>query len=358
MKKVAIIETGYGWEKIIEKLLKKGFAVDFYTGNENISKPEGVNQLFLITEKYKPKDVSTYKKYSNAIKELIKDKNYDYVISPGHIIELGTNIFHGHSIVHRQNILGNYIKRLFFYFGHKNRIDYFKKLYKPEHQKMFAVSNTIKQDYSKNCGIPEEKITVIPAGHKIDTNIQPIKKAFNANVDTFTFGSSTVGFNNKGGYILLKAMQHLCKKYPNVKCKMIYPGYRHNHWVQFLVKIYNLKNNIEFLDYQNGMSDFYNSIHCLVMPSLHEAFGVVASEAMMHKRPVIISSWAGATDIINDGENGFIFEMNNNRSKNLADKMEYVMHNYNNLDECIDKAFETAKELTWDNFAQKIVDNL
>lgn len=358
MKKIAVIESGYGWENIIKILIERGCIVDFYTYNPDSVNIKGLNKVFLLTQEYRPKEISSIVKLSNEIRNQTKDKKYDHIISPGLFIEFGNNVFHFNSIVYRQKILNSLIERFFYYLGHKSRIQYFKNWYRPQHQKTFVVSNNLKEDYSKNCKIPKDKIIVAHPGHNLKEDLNSYKKPFCEDTDDFVFGASAVGFNRKGGYLILKAMFHLSKKYLNVKCKIIYPGYENNRLVKFMINILNLKDKVEFLGYQKGMTNFYNSVHCLVMPSNHEAFGLVTTEAMMYRKPVLVSSCSGVADIITEGENGFIFDISKNKVKNLVNKMEYIMQNYNKLDICIENAFNTAKSLTWDNFAETVVDNL
>jgi glycosyltransferase involved in cell wall biosynthesis len=48
--------------------------------------------------------------------------------------------------------------------------------------------------------------------------------------------------------------------------------------------------------------------HLLAVPSRYEAFGIVYAEAMSYGLPVIASRAGGASDIVTDGENGFLVD--------------------------------------------------
>lgn len=52
---------------------------------------------------------------------------------------------------------------------------------------------------------------------------------------------------------------------------------------------------------------YYKVASLFVLPSVHDAFGIVVPEAMAAGLPVIVSDNAGAHEIIEDGKNGFIF---------------------------------------------------
>lgn len=357
-KKIAIIEKGYGLAPIIKKLIKEGYTVDFYSHKDSSINIPGINRQILLNKSFKYKNLNSIKRYSEYIRQLTKDQNYDFIFSPRFPLEFGCNVFHFNSMVHRQKILRTSIERFFFYLGHKSLIDYYKNWHKTEHQKIFVVSNNLKDDYSQNCNIPVEKIVVLPPGYSYSSEIESYKKPFLLGKNKFIFGMSAIGFNRKGGYLALLTLSSFFKKYPDSKCKIIYPGFKKNLMVRLLAFLLNLNRRVEFLDYQKNMSDFYNSINCLLVPSRHEAFGLVTTQAMMHKTLVIVSSTTGSADVIKDGENGFIFDITKNAKRNLFKKMEYVMLNYNDLDNCIENAFNTAKFLNWENFANIIVQNL
>jgi len=118
-------------------------------------------------------------------------------------------------------------------------------------------------------------------------------------------------------------------------------------WLNRLLKIFNISKEVEFISYQNSMKDFYKKLDCLVMPSVEEAFGLVALESMLNKVPCIVSSCSGVSEIIEDGYNGFIFNSSRNSAKNLVNKMTEVMNNPEKIKNVILNGYETAKEYNW-----------
>ena len=115
---------------------------------------------------------------------------------------------------------------------------------------------------------------------------------------------------------------------------------------------------VEFYGYQDNINNFYNQAHCLTCQSIYEAFGRIVTEAMYQKIPVIVGNNIGASDIVNNGVNGFIFEDNKNRYRNLALKIKEVYDKYNDLNPLVENAYKTSKQLTWQNFAEEIFYNL
>ena len=99
------------------------------------------------------------------------------------------------------------------------------------------------------------------------------------------------------------------------------------------------------------MNNFYESIDCVVMPSLLETFGLVATEAMSYKKPAITSSYCGVSEIIADSKEGFVFNKNNH--ENLAEKMENFLNNSVSYEIISESAYETAVKLNWHSFYER-----
>jgi glycosyltransferase involved in cell wall biosynthesis len=57
---------------------------------------------------------------------------------------------------------------------------------------------------------------------------------------------------------------------------------------------------------RNQMPSFWNSLNIAVAPSLHEAFGLVALEAMACGIPVVAAAVGGLKEIVQDGESGLL----------------------------------------------------
>ncbi len=168
-----------------------------------------------------------------------------------------------------------------------------------------------------------------------------------------TFGLSAPSFAKKGGNIFLKALSILKKKGYKFKAKIIYSKSGKNLWLQILLFYYGLREFIEFLPYQENMCYFYNSVDIVVMPSLMETFGLVALESMSKGKPAVVSSFCGASEILQDEENRFIFDMKKNPAENLSEKLIYFIKNRDKYPEFSQIAYETALNHNWKDFCDK-----
>jgi len=67
----------------------------------------------------------------------------------------------------------------------------------------------------------------------------------------------------------------------------------------------------------------YEACDAVVFPSLEDTWGMVVLEAMCLGRPVLCSKYAGSKEMIQDGENGFVFDPHH--PEELADRMELLL---------------------------------
>ncbi|MBK9785793.1 MAG: glycosyltransferase family 4 protein [Betaproteobacteria bacterium] len=56
------------------------------------------------------------------------------------------------------------------------------------------------------------------------------------------------------------------------------------------------------------MAQVLSKADCLLLPSRLESFGMVVLEALASGVPVLVSKWAGASMVIQDGINGWTFD--------------------------------------------------
>ena len=355
-----------GGEKLFFNLIKsfceENNQIDIYCSKSDIENIEGINKIIVVDEYYDHLKPQTMEKFYAKVKELIKNENYDAVISENITPPVDITFLQGHSLLNRLKRDKNPLETFFYNFRKvkKERMKFHKKWFSEGFRKIFVVSNVLKRDIIENYGISEDKISVIYPGVDIPerTEIATSGLRPSLNDDIITFGLSAPGFKIKGGFIFLKALGLLKKKGYDFKAKIIYPKYHKNLGVKLLVKLLNIEKNIEFLPYQENIQEFYRSIDCLVAPSIEDTFNLAVLEAMINYRPCIVSTNAGASEIIEDGKNGFVFEIKNNPEKNLAEKMILFIESTDKNKNICSNAFETAKYYSWQRTFENFVSEL
>lgn len=85
----------------------------------------------------------------------------------------------------------------------------------------------------------------------------------------------------------------------------------------------------------------YNAISDLfVLPSNYEGLPMVIIEAMSLGKPVVASNVGGISEIVRNGENGFVLE---NNAKLFAEKIQYILENNNIAEDYGKKSLEIFK---------------
>jgi glycosyltransferase involved in cell wall biosynthesis len=117
-----------------------------------------------------------------------------------------------------------------------------------------------------------------------------------------------------------------------------------------------LKKNINFFGSCNrdDLKKLYLKSDVFVLPSVEDGFGMVIGEAMATGLPVICSQNTGASEIIQNGEHGFLVPARDTQT--LAEKILYC---YQNPELCTQMGLAGQKQIlnfNWDIYGDKIFD--
>jgi glycosyltransferase involved in cell wall biosynthesis len=85
-----------------------------------------------------------------------------------------------------------------------------------------------------------------------------------------------------------------------------------------LAESLNLTHKVYFVGHKENIVEVMNSIDILVHPAINEPFGRVLIEAMALEKPIVAYNCGGPSEIIIDGETGFLVEPHN--FEQLAEK--------------------------------------
>lgn len=215
---------------------------------------------------------------------------------------------------------------------------------------VICVSNSIKEYIQKYYKTNENKITVIPRG--IDLEVFNPKNLDNSFIEDFIlknelkdkFVVTSVGriTQLKDYETFIKSIELIKKERDNV-VGLIVGGVRDDKQDYFnslkkLVKDLNLEENIIFTGSQNKIAEIYSLSNVIVSSSKKpESFGRSVAEAIALNTPVIATNHGGVKDIIKENENGFFFEIGDEKElsekilkvKNLKfDGYKYISENF------------------------------
>lgn len=142
--------------------------------------------------------------------------------------------------------------------------------------------------------------------------------------------------------------------YQNYTLLMVGDGYQKEE-----LKTYSKEAGLEEIVQWVGQVK-YNQLGCyfqqsdvFVLPTLEDVWAVVVSEAMAFGKPVLCSKWAGAYELVREGENGYVFDPN--QPEDLAAAMSRLIANHPNLTEKMGKkSLEFISECTPQKAAEAV----
>ncbi len=230
-------------------------------------------------------------------------------------------LFRGDStMLNNFSIIKLIIRKLWLKYVYNN-IDY--ALYVGKKNKEYFLTN----------GVSENKLLFMP--HAIDNKrFEPSKN----NIDNgsklreslkIKFNEKVILFagkleENKNALLLLNAFQKI--KSDNIKLLIVGNGKE----LETLKNNFGSNGNIIFLNFvnQQQMPALYAASNLFILPSISETWGLTLNEAMAAGKAVIASDGcAGAFDVIEHTENGFVFKNNDE-----LDLLKYIKYFVNNID--------------------------
>jgi glycosyltransferase involved in cell wall biosynthesis len=209
---------------------------------------------------------------------------------------------------------------------------------------VICVSNSIKEYIKKNYQTNENIITVIPRG--IDLDLFNPKNISNEFIQNFKkennlenkFIISSVGriTQLKDYETFIKAISIIKKEIPSIVA-LIVGGVRSDkqdylNSLKNLIKELNLEKNIIFTGSQSKIAEIYTLSDVVVSSSKKpESFGRAVAESLAMNTPVIATNHGGVKDIIVENENGFFFEIGDEKelAKNILKAKQLNFDGYN-----------------------------
>lgn len=162
----------------------------------------------------------------------------------------------------------------------------------------------------------------------------------------------------KGIKLLLDACMILKKNYYNYSLVIVGEGQQQAELEEFC-RINDLNDFVRWIgkvDYKS-IGTYLEQADVLVLPSLEDTWGMVVLEAILFGKVVLCSTHAGASEIIAENSNGFVYEPQD--SKQLAQLMKTLIDNPHLIELMQQKSRQIAVNYTPElaaKFLNKIVD--
>lgn len=247
--------------------------------------------------------------YARQITKQIQHGDYDIVHSHDRGCACDVATIHTFSYLHNLETRSVFKKLNDYYLSPRGRLYGVLERKQMRSRALVAVSRIVQADIKKYSGRSTGTHVVTP-GVDVDA-FSPVA------VDTQRQADPAGRFNpsEEGPIRLLfvgsefrrKGLDALLRELPNnMILTVVGKGERRHHYQQ-LVHAMGLGKRVIFEGLCDDVRPFYLAAHLLVLPSLREAFGMAALEAMACGLPVVVSTAAGVASIVDNGCNGFVF---------------------------------------------------
>ncbi|MEC0230291.1 1,4-alpha-glucan branching protein domain-containing protein [Paenibacillus alba] len=173
-----------------------------------------------------------------------------------------------------------------------------------EANRVFVCSSYMKEEVGRIFSLPYDKISVHPNGIETLTSEAKLgRPAEVAKQDKVIFYIGRLVYE-KGIQILLDAMPAILSQLPQAKLIIAGSGPMEG---ELRAKAAHVGDRVLFTGFVSDTyrEQLYQAADVCVIPSLYEPFGIVALEAMAHKKPLVLSDTGGLAEIIRHGVDGF-----------------------------------------------------
>ena len=179
---------------------------------------------------------------------------------------------------------------------------------------IIANSKMVKQQIVMNYGIPEQKICVIYNGVDLQRFSAQNKNKWRADVrkelsisengKLILFVGS--GFKRKGLLTLLRSLTKLTSDSSAGDIHLLVIGKGNIDKFKSITNKFGVQKNVIFLGTQKMVEKFYAAADIFVLPTIYDPFSNATLEAMASGLPAITTVNNGASEIIEEGVEGFI----------------------------------------------------
>lgn len=209
----------------------------------------------------------------------------------------------------------------------------------------------------EDLGIPKSKIYqetyLVPdynsLAQKIDTNTLSLKPMKHP---VFLFVGQLI--DRKGLQKLLDACQLLERQTNSVYTLLIIGDGPERAKFEAIAEGFDLSNHIVWVgwvDYGN-LGAYFQSADILVFPSFEDVWGMVVLEAMVFGMPIICSKEANASEMVEPGKNGYVFDPQD------ADELANIMYSFIEEPALIKKMGEHSKKFIAEHTPEAVAQSL
>ena len=134
--------------------------------------------------------------------------------------------------------------------------------------------------------------------------------------------------DRKKPHMIIEAIQRINDKSYHLSIVGPAPNEKYFKELKDLIDKSDIQNQVSLIGPvdRESVKDYYSSSNLMILPSISEGLARVIFESQVAMCPVLVTDAPGMSDIVIDGQTGYVFESNNLDSLSL--KIEYINNNY------------------------------
>jgi glycosyltransferase involved in cell wall biosynthesis len=213
---------------------------------------------------------------------------------------------------------------------------------------------------TRKLGIEDCKVAVIPSGvdctrfdprrPEVRQKATKLRNNFDISRDDFVVGYCGRITPAKGLVYLLDAISKVKREFPNVVLLVVGEG---SQKAELQKKSRDLQIRTIFAGYQSDTPPYYALMDAFVLPSLFEGLPSVVLEAIAMEKAVIATNVGGTSDIVIEGQNGFLVPPKN--SEEVANALISLVDDSDLKGKMGKAGRETAqRNFLWDDIVDKV----
>lgn len=202
---------------------------------------------------------------------------------------------------------------------------------------IFTLTKKMK-DFAKGESIDNSRIHLMPNG--IDASRIKVKDQ-DENKTIPVIGTMGRFVHKKGFDVFLESLSRL--KEEGLQFRAIIGGHGgEEDYLKSIVKKIGLEHYVEFTGWVEDKADFFSKIDIFALPSRAEPFGIILLEAMASKVPIIATKCNGPSEIIEDGRDGILIDIDS--PEQLADAITVLSNDDKLAKKLTENAYAKVKE--------------
>ena len=137
--------------------------------------------------------------------------------------------------------------------------------------------------------------------------------------------------DRKKPHMIIEAIQRINDKSYHLSIVGPAPNEKYFKELKDLIDKSDLQNQVSLIGPvdRESVKDYYSTSNLMILPSISEGLARVIFESQVAMCPVLVTDAPGMSDIVIDGQTGYVFESNNLDSLSL--KIEYIKNNYDEV---------------------------